>query len=142
MILFQLRCSGGHQFEAWFKDGATYDEQSASGVIECPFCGDHHVGKAPMAPSLGKGTEKQELAEVRAREVAQQILRAVDKLRNDVMENSDYVGDEFADEARRIHYGETEQHDIFGEATDEETDELDEEGIEYFRFPSSPRRDD
>jgi hypothetical protein len=139
MILYRLTCSDGHQFEAWFRDGATYDAQSASGDVECPFCGSAHVTKAPMAPHLATAGKK--TAEVRAREVAEQILQAVNKLHRHVEENCDYVGDEFAEEARAIHNGDTEERDIYGEATDEEATDLDEEGIEFYRLPQRPRRD-
>jgi hypothetical protein len=74
--------------------------------------------------------------------VAEKILEAVDCLREEVEENCDYVGDGFAEEARRIHYGETEEHDIYGEATDQETSELDEEGVDFFRLPFPRRRND
>jgi len=140
MILFRLTCGDGHQFEAWFRDGATYDSQSASGDVECPFCGSTHVIKAPMAPNLATTTKKK-TSEVRAREVAEQILQAVNKLHRHVEENCDYVGDNFAEEARAIHYGDAEERDIFGEATDAEAEDLDLEEIEFFRLPQRPRRD-
>ena len=138
MILFRLTCGDGHQFEAWFRDGATYDSQSASGDVECPFCSSTHVTKAPMAPNLAT-TKK--TSEVRDREVAEQILQAVNKLHRHVEENCEYVGDDFAEEARAIHYGEAEERDIFGEATDAEVEDLDMEEIEFFRLPQRPRRD-
>lgn len=139
MILFRLTCGDGHQFEAWFRDGATYDRQSATGDVECPFCGSPHVSKAPMAPNLV--TAKKKTSEVRAREVAEQILQAVNKLHRHVEENCEYVGDDFAEEARAIHYGDAEERDIFGEATDAEVEDLDMEEIEFFRLPQRPRRD-
>ena len=139
MILYRLTCGDGHQFEAWFRDGATYDSQSASGDVECPFCGSNHVSKAPMAPHLA--TAKKITAEVRAREVAEQILQAVNKLHRHVEENCEYVGDEFAEEARAIHYGEAEERDIYGEATEAEAMDLDMEEIEFYRLPQRPRRD-
>lgn len=142
MILYQLSCAGGHQFEAWFRDGATYDKQSAAGVVDCPFCGDNRVIKAPTAPHLSRRANNQDAAEARAKEVAEQILKAVNRLRENVEENFDYVGDKFAEEARRIHYGETDERGIYGEATNEETSDLDDEGIEYYRLPTPPRRDD
>ena len=142
MILYQLSCAGGHRFEAWFKNSETYGEQCESGCIECPQCGDQHISKAPMAPYLGKSLGEERSTEARAREVAQQILKAVERLRVSVEKNSDYVGDQFAEEARRIHYGEADKRSIFGEATGDETSELDEEGIEYFRLPSAPRKND
>lgn len=139
MILYRLTCGDGHQFEAWFRDGATYDAQSASGVVECPFCGSNHVTKAPMAPHLA--TAKKKTAEIRAREVAEQILQAVNKLHRHVEENCDYVGDGFAEEARAIHYDEAEERDIYGEATEAEAMDLDVEGIEFYRIPFRQRRD-
>ncbi len=146
MILYQLRCHRGHDFDAWFLDGATYDSQSASGDVTCPFCGTAEVAKAPMAPNIARGNTDAPLrggsGEARAKKVAERILDAVDILRGEVEENCDYVGDEFADEAKRIHSGETEERGIYGEATDEEAEELDEEGVEYFRFPFSRRRND
>jgi hypothetical protein len=142
MILYQLRCSGEHEFEAWFRDGATYDLQAASGDIACPFCGDTHVAKAPMAPAIATGRAKEirEAPEDRARMVAEQILKAVDKLRRQVEDNCDYVGDRFAEEARRIHYGETEDRGIFGEASEDDVADLKEEGVEFYRLPSGLRR--
>ena len=142
MILYELSCSSGHQFEAWFKSSTSFDEQNASGAVECPHCGDQQINKAPMAPNLGKGANKNEPSEVRAREVAKQILKAVEKLRENVEKTCDDVGDEFAEEARRIHYGEAEEHGIYGEATEDEANELDEEGIKFSRIPLPSRRDD
>ncbi len=140
MILYQLACTNAHQFEAWFRDIATYDTQRAAGDIMCPFCGTTGVTKAPMAPNVATGAHKSATAEPRAREVAEQIMRAVRRLHRHVEENSEYVGDRFAEEARSIHFGETEERDLYGEATDEEATELDEEGIEFHRIPSIPRR--
>lgn len=141
MILYQLKCAEGHQFEAWFKDAAAYDLQSGAGEIGCPFCGNTGISKAPMAPRLAKGAAKAEGMEERANEVAQQIFQAAEKLRQHVEENCDFVGDKFAEEARRIHYGEVEERGIYGTATDEETAELNDEGIE-FQQVRWPRRND
>lgn len=143
MILYQLHCSGDHEFEAWFRDGATYDVQAAAGDIACPFCGDTHVSKAPMAPAIatgGRDREPQIAPEDRARMVAEQILKAVDKLRKHVEDNCDYVGDRFAEEARRIHYGESEDRGIFGEASEDDVSDLREEGVEFYRLPTGVRR--
>ena len=140
MIVFQLKCAKDHHFEAWFRDGATYDVQSAAHDIECPYCGDSHVAKAPMAPNVVTTTGKMDPAEQRAKDVAQQILQAVGKLREHVEDKCENVGDKFAEEARRIHYGESEERSIYGEATAEEARELDEEGIAYTRIPWAPRK--
>ena len=141
MIVYQLKCSCGHGFEAWFRDGATYETQRADGDVECPMCGDTDVGKAPMAPYLAKSRSREDVAERRAREVAREILRTVEKLNREVEEKFDNVGDKFAEEARRIHHGEAEERGIYGEATDAEAVELDDEGIEFYRLPRFERRD-
>lgn len=145
MIVYQLLCGNDHEFEAWFLDSATYQAQVEGGDIACPFCGDSNVGKAIMAPNIAPrraGPKDADLgrAEVRAREVAEKILDAVGEIRRQVEANCDDVGDDFADEARRIHHGEAEERGIYGRATDDEVEELDEEGIEFYRLPQ-PRRD-
>ena len=141
MILYQLACTNAHQFEAWFRDIATYDAQSAAGDVMCPFCGSTGVTKAPMAPNVATGAHKDATAETRTREVAEQIMRAVHRLHRHMEENSEYVGDRFAEEARRIHFGETEERDIYGEATEGEAMDMDMDGIEFYRLPQRPRRD-
>ena len=146
MILFRLKCSSDHEFEAWFRTSASYDDQLSHGDIDCPICGDKEICKAPMAPRLStsRGSDSREEgekgSEVRAREVARQILDAAGKIREAVEENFEYVGEDFADEARAIHYGETEERDIYGEASEEEADKLDDEGIAVGRIPGPGRR--
>ena len=149
MILFQLKCQRGHDFEAWFLNSVTYDSQLETGDVSCPHCGTTDVSKAPMAPNIARrrgsvqgGPSASVGSETRAQEVAEKILDAVDGLRQEVEENCDYVGEDFAEEARRIHYGETDEHDIYGEASDEEAQELDEEGVDFFRLPFPRRRTD
>lgn len=140
MILYQLKCAEGHLFEAWFRDAATYDAQSEAGEVACPFCGGHEVSKAPMAPRLAKGAQESRTVEEKATEVAESIMQAAEKLRQHVEENCDFVGDQFAEEARKIHYGETEEHGIYGTASDEEASELNDEGIEFHRLRWPVRR--
>ncbi len=141
MISYQLKCSSRHEFEAWFPNSASYDEQRAAGDVGCPICGDPEVAKAPMAPNVASRKESTRTAsEARAEEVAREIVNAAYKLRDHVEQNCDNVGTEFAEEARRIHYGETEERGIYGEASSEETASLDEEGIEVYRLPALPRR--
>ncbi|MBL6946743.1 MAG: DUF1178 family protein [Rhodospirillales bacterium] len=141
MILYQLKCADEHQFEAWFKDAATYDDQSGAGEVSCPYCGSTHVRKAPMAPRLSKGTAKTEVVEVKASEVATQILQASENLRKHVEEKCEDVGEKFADEARKIHYGDSDERGIYGTATEDEASDLSDEGIEYYQIPRLPRRD-
>lgn len=137
MISFNLRCDNDHVFEAWFKDGKTYDRQAKQGKVACPVCGDVSVEKAPMAPNIAKGASRG--AEGKAHVQAAELRKSLEKLRKEVTENCDYVGDKFADEARKIHYDETEKRNIYGEASDEDAQSLEEEGIEFARIPWLPR---
>jgi hypothetical protein len=142
MILFNLRCAKDHEFEGWFRNGDAYDEQASAKKISCPVCGSRKVEKAPMAPRIGKGAEpdapRQQQAEA---EKAGQMMKALRELRAKVEAESDYVGDRFAEEARRIHYGEVEMRSIYGESTDEESEALREEGVPFARIPWVPRQD-
>lgn len=141
MILFELRCGEGHGFEAWFRNGEAYDAQVAANEVSCPLCGDTRIQKAPMAPRIAKGGKaSDEKAEAAAREARKrEIMNELAELRRKVEENCDYVGDRFPDEARRMHYGETEKRGIYGEATAEEAVELAEEGVAFSRIPWLPR---
>lgn len=145
MILYELKCSSGHEFEAWFRDSATYDVQAAEGDVACPYCGDTHVSKAPMAPNIATHSSDapaEGKAEDRARHVAEQILQAVDRLRRHVEDECDYVGNQFAEEARRIHYGESDERGIYGEGTEDDARDMEEEGIEFYRLPTGIRKND
>ncbi|OSQ45673.1 DUF1178 family protein [Thalassospira alkalitolerans] len=136
MILFQLKCEHDHEFEGWFKDGATYEAQSASGELSCPHCGTVNVGKALMAPRLRTSRQKDEAAE-KSRQVAmvEATKAAVAEIRKQVEGNCEHVGKKFAEEARKIHYGETEKRGIYGEASLKETAELIDEGIDVHALP-------
>jgi len=124
MIRYRLICSQDHEFEAWFKDSAGYDMQVKRQQVTCPQCGDVDVTKALMAPGIKSSPDVDRFAEAKAHDVARRILTAVGKLQDKVEEECDYVGDQFADEARAIHYGETEERGIYGETTDAEAEEL------------------
>ncbi|MDZ4736109.1 MAG: DUF1178 family protein [Rhodospirillaceae bacterium] len=150
MILFDLRCAKGHQFEAWFRDGATYDRQADAGELACPICGGHKIEKAPMAPRIGKGRSTAMVPseappaptptpDAATMAVMGAHLKALRALRRKVEESCDYVGPEFAEEARKIHYGETDARGIYGETTSDEAAALEDEGIEVARIPWVPR---
>ena len=138
MILFDLKCIRDHVFEAWFPNNAAYEKQAKAGAVSCPTCGSRKVEKAPMAPRIGKGGEaKVPVVASEHPEIRKQLL----ELRSKIEANCDYVGNKFAEEARRIHYGETQRRDIYGEASDDEAKELHEEGVEFARIPWLPRHD-
>lgn len=135
MMLFKLRCATGHEFEAWFRDNAAYDRQHARGLIACPECGDDAVEKAVMAPRLAR-TRKDKAPPTPA-----EMRRALQELRKQVETNCDYVGPRFAEEARRIHKGESTSRGIYGEATPTELEKLAEDGIEVASIPWVPLSD-
>ena len=118
MILFTLRCASGHEFEAWFRDGEGFEAQQQAREIACPHCGDSQVEKAVMAPNISRSRER------KAPVSPAQMRAALLELRRQVETNCDYVGPRFAEEARRIHYGEADPHAIYGETTNEESQAL------------------
>jgi len=144
MILFDLKCAKGHAFEAWFRDSSTADRQMAGRRIACPECGSAKVSKAPMAPRIGKKGQKGEKPAAPSAEMVAmsgKLRKELGKLRAKVEANCDYVGDRFAEEARKIHYGETDPRGIYGETSKAEAHELAEEGVEFARIPWLPRHD-
>ena len=141
MIVFNLRCANDHVFEAWFNSSDTYEKQLASEGVICPQCGDSSIVKAPMAPNVATGTSRGMDESTAESEAARQGRDALIKLRSEVEATCSYVGDKFADEARKIHYGETDGANIYGEATTSEEIELREEGVAFGRRPWLPRSD-
>lgn len=170
MILYELNCSAGHAFDVWFKDGDNCDRQLKRKIVECPVCGDTTVAKALMAPRIGKkgnarpapeivavppaaevpGAAAAQAARLPARTgadpakmalMAANLRETLGEIRKQIEANCDYVGGSFAEEARKIHYGEAEARGIYGEATDDQHRELVEEGVEIARIPWLPRGD-
>ena len=139
MILYELRCEAGHGFEAWFRNSDTYDTQVAAGEVNCPVCGTSTVQKALMAPAIAKRSAEAEGR--RTHTTMADARRQLEALRRRIEENCEYVGDRFAEEARKIHYEESEHRDIYGEATESEARELEEEGIGVARIPWVSRTD-
>ena len=131
MIVYNLRCKNGHEFEGWFKDGATFDGQAAERKLTCPVCETHGVEKALMAPAVA-GTKKREVSSAAELKQMRQFMTG---LRKYVQEHAEYVGPRFPEEARKIHYGETEERHIYGEATIKEARELAEEGVDVAPLP-------
>jgi hypothetical protein len=143
MIRYDLQCDHGHEFDSWFRDSAAFDKQVKRRLIACPACESTQISKQLMAPGIPtKSNAKPEApAKVFAgtpdpRQVM--LMKMMRELRKHVETNADYVGDRFAEEARRIHYNETEQRGIYGEATRDDADALIEEGIEVHPLPVLP----
>lgn len=130
MIVYNLRCKNGHEFEGWFRDSAAFDAQAGAGKLCCPSCSTRRVEKAIMAPSVSTG-ERAALAGPEQRKLRQFMTG----LRKYVQENAEYVGPNFAEEARKIHYGESVDRHIYGESTLEEAQELADEGVDVAPLP-------
>ena len=152
MIHYQLHCAGAHEFDGWFKDSEAFERQAKRGLISCPVCSGTKVERALMAPGIPrKGrvkTVEATPAPVHEPEkpaaggvIPDAVRAALSKLRAEVEKTCDYVGDDFAGEARRIHYGEAPPRGIYGESSDEEAEALAEEGIGIARIPWVARTD-
>jgi hypothetical protein len=144
MILYNLVCARGHEFEGWFKDSKAYDRLAKARQVTCTVCGDADVRKAVMAPRISKGSSEKALAPPgppKPNPEQRKYIMALREMRKQIEANCDYVGPRFPEEARKIHKGETEARSIYGEATEEEAKALDEEGIECQRIPWVPRED-
>jgi len=146
MIRYALQCGESHEFEGWFRDSADFDKQSKRGVVTCPACGSTKVEKQLMAPAVSS-PKKTEAASPAAPDMLRlavadprraELVEALRELRKSVTSNADYVGKQFSEEARKIHYKETEPRGIYGEASPEEAKALAEEGIEFHPLPTLP----
>lgn len=137
MIVFDLKCARAHVFEAWFGSSTDYDEQRARGLVECPICGDGAIEKAVMAPNVAAKSNRQQDVTPAAMKAA---LAALAKAQASALENSQWVGTDFADRARAMHLGEEDKALIHGQASAEEARALIDEGVEVapLPFPIAP----
>ena len=140
MIVFDLKCTGGHVFEAWFGSTNAYDEQRSGGMIACPMCGDTHVAKAVMAPNVSAKGNQRVLtptlqADAPTPEAVKTAMAQMAALQAKMLENSQWVGYSFADRARAMHDGDETPAPIHGQATVEQARELIEDGIAVAPLP-------
>jgi hypothetical protein len=157
MIRYALNCEHGHEFESWFQNSAAYDEQTTRGLVTCPVCGSGQVEKAIMAPRLARTdievpappappsppptappAPPAKAASVIMSPQERELRQKLKELRDHVTKNANYVGPRFPEEARKIHYGETEHRSIYGEASPDEAKKLHDEGIEFHPLPMLP----
>ncbi len=156
MIKYALHCDKGHGFESWFPSSASFDTQAKRGLVDCPVCGSRRVEKQIMSPSVRMKGDGAAAAEVAVPSETPTAPSAADqsvammgehalKLREVMREfhahvkaNTEDVGTRFADEARKIHYGETEERAIRGKATVDEAEALHDEGIGFLPLPTLP----
>jgi hypothetical protein len=147
MIVFDLRCGGAHVFEAWFGSTADYDAQRTRGLIACPLCGDTGVGKAVMAPAVAaKGNRRNDDGNGRAAAANSPLvtdegdtgLATLLALQRAMEARSDYVGGNFATEARAMHDGSIPERSIYGEASASEVRALVDDGVPLLPLPFTP----
>jgi hypothetical protein len=167
MIRYALNCDRGHVFESWFQNSAAYDKQAKRSLVTCPVCGSAKIEKAIMAPRVSASAADGEIVAPRlpalpqgpapqapsshakapaaaSTSVAmisppeQELRQKLKEIRDHITKNANYVGTRFPEEARKIHYGETEHRSIYGEASPDEAKELFEEGIEFHPLPILP----
>jgi hypothetical protein len=168
MIHYQLQCDRDHAFDGWFKDIASFDRQANDGLISCPRCNSIRVSRALMAPALGRGSRQERetpladdkapvlapatgsgavpalappLGAIGETDVPDHLRALLLRLRSEVEKHCDHVGTAFAEEARRIHYGEVKARAIYGETTPSEAEALTDEGIEFGIVPWLRRPD-
>ena len=163
MIRYRLQCPDDHQFDAWFANSAAFDTQAKCGLVACAVCGSTKIEKALMAPNVGtKSNRKGEVLPaagpspspsadiVAANSVAltgeaakraavtQELMALMRKIRAEVADKAEYVGPDFAEEARKIHYDEAPNRGIYGEATKRDVIDLLDEGIDIMPLPNLP----
>jgi len=151
MIVFDLKCPKDHVFEGWFADSATYEQQVAVGEVTCPVCGSPKIGKALMAPNVATRSSSTKAVEMssggdtvslaKQKEEAGKVMAMMRAVKDHVEKNFDNVGTKFAEEAKKIHYGEAEKRNIYGKASREEAKELRDEGVEFGELPDIPELD-
>jgi hypothetical protein len=169
MIHYNVRCSHAHEFDGWFKDSAAFDRLSRRGLVECPTCGDTKVERALMAPAVAtrevppmpmpaptppappvqgqpsqgqpaQGQQPGPMA-MTGGAIPDQMRAMLQRMRAEVEKHCDYVGPAFAEEARKIHRGESQARGIYGETSPEQAEALSEDGIAFSRIPWVPRAD-
>lgn len=137
MIRFSLHCDKAHDFEGWFRSNDDFEAQQKRKLVTCPNCGSHKVEKALMAPAVSTSRKQERLA-LAVGDEQRRMMTELKALSDKIKENADYVGDKFAEEARKIHFGETEARGIYGQATPEEARDLAEDGVSFLPIPVLP----
>lgn len=137
MIRFSLVCEKAHEFEGWFRSNDDFNAQKDRQLVACPHCASVKVEKALMAPAVST-SRKQEKVALAMGEEQRKVMAEMKAFAERVKANADYVGDRFAEEARKIHFGETDQRGIYGEATVDEVRSLAEDGVDFMPLPILP----
>ena len=140
MIRYALHCDKGHDFESWFGSAAGFDDLKARGMVTCAVCGSDGVEKSLMAPSVPRRDAKPDTDATALQTPATEAEQAIAALRREIEANSEYVGLNFAAEARRMHLGDSPERAIYGEARADEARKLLEDGVPVAPLPFLPTR--
>ncbi|MDZ7824532.1 MAG: DUF1178 family protein [Ahrensia sp.] len=138
---FSLGCKNDHTFEGWFKSNDDFDQQQKRGLIDCPICGSNKVAKTLMAPAVSTGRTRDKISVALGQAHQAEMMAKMIELAREVKAKADNVGDKFAQEARKMHYGEKTAKPIYGKATNDEVAELIDEGVGIMPLPDVPDAD-
>tara|TARA_Y100001970_G_C14224741_1_gene854896 strand:+ start:744 stop:1166 length:423 start_codon:yes stop_codon:yes gene_type:complete len=133
MIKYNLRCKNKHEFEGWFSDSREFEKLKSQNLIECSYCGTIKIDKTIMSPSVL--SKEQKVKNIKTSKYLKKIREDLLKMRNFVEKNFEYVGENFPREVRNVYYDKRKNKNIYGKASQEETDELRDEGIELTSIP-------
>jgi len=133
MIKYNLKCKNRHEFESWFLDSKEFEKLRSKKMIECILCGTKEIGKSIMSPNVLSNEEKEN--RIKSSKNLKKVREDLLKMRNFVEKNFEYVGKDFPREVRNIYYDKKKNKNIYGKVTEEETEELKEEGIELTTIP-------
>lgn len=145
MIRYALACDSGHGFDSWFRSSEDFEQQDGRGLVTCPLCGSSRVAKQIMAPQVARTDHERSAGDpapsgdvALINPEARQLRQKIAELRAQILASSEDVGEKFADEARKMHYGDAEERSIYGKATSEDAKALVDEGISVLPIPGLP----
>lgn len=140
MIIFDLQCMDcGQNFEGWFESHGAFVEQKQQNLLSCPICDAHNIDKRLSTPAISKKANQSENLATKTLLSPEQMRLIIKDFRRHVTDNFENVGDNFAEESRKIHYGESDERGIYGKATLKDIRELNDEGIDILPLPELPK---
>ena len=132
MIIFDLKCENGHKFDGWFKDRQAFIEQNSQKLVACPICNSCSVDIVPSSVTI-MGKDSRSAGKLEEKEISP--LKALQAFHQYIDKNFEDVGNQFAEVALKIHFGEEEKRNIKGTTTPQEDDNLREEGVQFIKIP-------
>jgi len=135
MIKYNLKCEKNHEFESWFSDSIEYEKLSKKNLLDCIFCKSKKIEKTIMSPRISNNTQKEKRKKLFNEKNNLKIKNDLIQIRSFVEKNFEYVGGDFTRKVRDIYYDKKNKKNIYGSATQQERDELQEEGIDLFSIP-------